>query len=651
LNTKIIQNKTTQHNTITIGEYRWEHPGEDQVAVANHTKSWFAEQDMQVATARDKQLRQTSQWAEYEAEDGSGVYYYNGVTGEAQWEKPDGFDQTALQDTDMGALTARSQALRTGRAWKEMQDGADGVTFYYNQKTGESQWDKPEGFDQEWLDANRTVLTARSLRTREIASEWDELFDPETQTTFYYNNQTGESRWSLPPQQNLSTHDTSGGVSARFPQTSRPIDEDKEEEEEEEEEEEQDWDDQTEASQSQSHLSANQTNAEDNDEEDMPKEAAPSSTTSTRGEEEEESNKVDPSSEEQVLELPAAINFKSDDNGLIVGKQHGVEKDGGELGGDLEEDTSHSETNQDTALHQQQQERQREQSGHQESSEDSAHVASHGGSNEYYQSNVDGSWGAAHFSTEEETYDEDVMLDMAQLAKDSENAKFSQPTDERWHEYYDEQGNAFYTFADNNANSQKSQQDGNELVQRAELEDTELSVLTSRSIRVMPASQSGWQQLLDPVTGLTYYWNENTGETSWDPEADNQELVDDNNLQLDFEDQSNDHERAYIDTSGMGPKEVLRVFEDSLSYNPVLQNKLEQIRVLMAEMDLSLVNPNRDDMDGETEKVLDKVTEQFAWLADAIQDASLLTAETIADKITTVLLKHGKAYQTQRFGV
>ena len=67
-----------------------------------------------------------SNWTEHKAQDGR-VYYYNSVTKESRWERPDDF---------YGAKKAPSSV------WAEYKTN-DGRTYYYNSVTKESRWEKP----------------------------------------------------------------------------------------------------------------------------------------------------------------------------------------------------------------------------------------------------------------------------------------------------------------------------------------------------------------------------------------------------------------------------------------------------------------------------------------------------------------------------
>ncbi|XP_078415710.1 WW domain-binding protein 4 isoform X1 [Cetorhinus maximus] len=68
----------------------------------------------------------------------------------------------------------------------------EGYFYYYNSKTGESQWEKPEGF-QESSNFVQSEVAQQDLS----ASSWVEGLTPEG-CTYYYNVLTRESRWEKP---------------------------------------------------------------------------------------------------------------------------------------------------------------------------------------------------------------------------------------------------------------------------------------------------------------------------------------------------------------------------------------------------------------------------------------------------------------------
>ncbi|GBG30328.1 F-box/LRR-repeat protein 2 [Hondaea fermentalgiana] len=182
-------------------EYRWEAPTE--YTAMERQLSYDTSALDNVDVSQSARLRETGSewvWVEYQDDEGR-IYYYNAVTQQAQWEKPQGFDEQWLKDQDAQALTARSSRVRTARAsdWAELRD-EHGNLYYWNERTGETQWDKPADFDAQWLEDEKDALTARSIRSsKELGSEWQELLDPETGYTYYYNIVTQETAWSLPP--------------------------------------------------------------------------------------------------------------------------------------------------------------------------------------------------------------------------------------------------------------------------------------------------------------------------------------------------------------------------------------------------------------------------------------------------------------------
>ncbi|XP_051914985.1 WW domain-binding protein 4 [Hippocampus zosterae] len=74
-------------------------------------------------------------WVEGRTDDGH-VYYYNTVTGDSQWDRPEGF-MTGSYFVQHGQHKNSS-----GSAWMEGVS-PEGYTYWYHTETGESRWEKP----------------------------------------------------------------------------------------------------------------------------------------------------------------------------------------------------------------------------------------------------------------------------------------------------------------------------------------------------------------------------------------------------------------------------------------------------------------------------------------------------------------------------
>jgi hypothetical protein len=94
--------------------------------------------------------------------------------------------------------------------WFKGWDTGSQAYYYWNQTSGEYRWEPPGGSDgeaqlgmafasAEAAGAPDGVVERSSAGTRIGSSAWVEMYDPETQLAYYFNEETGESAWSLPP--------------------------------------------------------------------------------------------------------------------------------------------------------------------------------------------------------------------------------------------------------------------------------------------------------------------------------------------------------------------------------------------------------------------------------------------------------------------
>ncbi len=170
----------------------------------------------------EKQKSTYGNWTKAQDDEGQ-TYYYNTKTEETSWDKPEGFDDDDDKDdkddkdNDTTATTAtkgqetkekeRDAALTNdGGDWSKVQDD-EGQTYYYNEKTEETSWEKPDGFDEKNKDAvgvkeeDETITktkeeTSDAVETKEVGG-WTEVQDDEGQT-YYYNTKTEATSWDKP---------------------------------------------------------------------------------------------------------------------------------------------------------------------------------------------------------------------------------------------------------------------------------------------------------------------------------------------------------------------------------------------------------------------------------------------------------------------
>jgi len=181
-------------------------------------------------------------------------------------EPTDGIDVAEEASTfDVAAETevpANEGALLPG--WIEASDPTHGRMYYYNSETGETTWDRPtapsaveadvpqdSSVPDEAIQADEQTETHDStLETKgvSVSSEehtgevsvaaasaddkkqssdklpagWEEATDPTNGTTYYYNSQTGESSWELPKSPETNIPSTAGRDSVEIPAEDEP---------------------------------------------------------------------------------------------------------------------------------------------------------------------------------------------------------------------------------------------------------------------------------------------------------------------------------------------------------------------------------------------------------------------------------------------
>jgi hypothetical protein len=78
-----------------------------------------------------------TEWQEYWDEQAQAKYWYNNITGEASWTKP---EDTQAADQAPVLSKASARILENPDDWVSYIDETTGQEYWYNGKTGESSW-------------------------------------------------------------------------------------------------------------------------------------------------------------------------------------------------------------------------------------------------------------------------------------------------------------------------------------------------------------------------------------------------------------------------------------------------------------------------------------------------------------------------------
>jgi len=153
------------------------------------------------------------EWAEFVDNETGNPFWWNSITGQCQWEVP----QRVKEDLETeGDYVSEAQQIRQRSVvvdkfgdWTECEDPVTGDSFFYNDITGECEWELPTDIqfarDEEKRRKDETVIQGAQEEAAVLlwnmkhnSERWRAEHDSESGATYYVNNTTGETSWDSP---------------------------------------------------------------------------------------------------------------------------------------------------------------------------------------------------------------------------------------------------------------------------------------------------------------------------------------------------------------------------------------------------------------------------------------------------------------------
>ncbi len=166
------------YNTAS-GDSRWDNPNSDHAMMAE-------------IMARETE----AVWEARVDPSTSAMYYFNLKTEESRWERPEGFvdNEEEPQNT-----TATEIVKKVTMTWEERVDDSNGYPYFFNTETGDSVWEKPqELIDFEASGAGGSTNEGEAPAAAAENHHWEKKVDESSGITYYWNSKTDESVWEKP---------------------------------------------------------------------------------------------------------------------------------------------------------------------------------------------------------------------------------------------------------------------------------------------------------------------------------------------------------------------------------------------------------------------------------------------------------------------
>ncbi len=166
-------------------------------------------------------LEQWGDWIAYEDEATHAIFWYNHITQDTQWERPDDVEMLQHQHMEekvpkFKQLAAKSMRLRKDGDWISYT-APDGRTLYYNDTTSEFQWERPVlllpitpemKVDGDGGQGDGVIESAQGQTMTNAGSQWIKYKDPASGLSFWHDHKSGTSKWGIPSTVNQQQHRT-----------------------------------------------------------------------------------------------------------------------------------------------------------------------------------------------------------------------------------------------------------------------------------------------------------------------------------------------------------------------------------------------------------------------------------------------------------
>ncbi|GLE10433.1 hypothetical protein PINS_up022534, partial [Pythium insidiosum] len=110
-----------------------------------------------------------------------------------------GLKSGAVASTSLTSAVANDDALPDG--WREAVDPASGDTYFWNENTKETSWERPASGEktqpEEAADSKEEIQEV-------LQDGWEEVVDPQSNSTYYWHRETNETTWTRPVKQVVS---------------------------------------------------------------------------------------------------------------------------------------------------------------------------------------------------------------------------------------------------------------------------------------------------------------------------------------------------------------------------------------------------------------------------------------------------------------